>query len=272
MKDSDCVTFLQWALPHLRKRWPGFRKVRKQVCKRIDRRLKELDLPHVAAYRGYLESQPAEWSRLDSLCRISISRFYRDRRVFDRLPQAVLPELAFQAANRGENELRLWSIGCASGEEAFTFSLIWHLTLKANFPELSLKLVATDADPTMLQRARQGCYPASSLKELPPAWREAAFVHIGPEYCLQERFRAGIEFSCQDIRTEQPQESFHLVACRYLVFTYFQASLQQQILARITQRLRPDGGLVIGNSETLPNDTPGLTPWLSEQNFFRRAL
>jgi chemotaxis protein methyltransferase CheR len=271
MKDADCVSFLQWALPQLRMRWPGFRKVRKQVCKRIDRRCKELALPDVVAYRAYLEAHPAEWSMLDSLCRVSISRFYRDRGVFDHLRQVVLPVLAELAVTRGERTLRGWSVGCASGEEVYTLSLIWHFELKARFPGLVFRLVATDADPTMLQRAQRGCYLASSLKELPPAWRDAAFVRTGEAYCLREEFRAGIEFCCQDIRSQQDEETFHLVLGRYLVFTYFEESLQQQILTQITQRLLPGGGLVIGRTESLPDGTVGLTPWFPWQGIYRRV-
>ena len=71
MKDEECVSFLQWALPRLRRYWPGFRKVRRQVCKRIDRRICELDLGGVAAYRLYLECHPEEWPELDTRCRAS---------------------------------------------------------------------------------------------------------------------------------------------------------------------------------------------------------
>lgn len=114
MKDSDCVSFLQWALPRLGFRWPGFRKVRRQVCKRIDRRIGKLKLPGPAAYREYLEQVASEWDVLDQFCRISISRFYRDRRVFDHLRDTVLPELADAAMASGESVLRCWSAGCAS--------------------------------------------------------------------------------------------------------------------------------------------------------------
>lgn len=120
MRDLDCVAFLQWALPQLRLRWVGFRKVRAQVCKRIDRRCRELGLPDGVAYRDYLVTHPTEWPIMASLCRISISRFYRDRAVFDQLAQVVLPVLA-----SGETELRCWSLGYASGEEAYTLNLIW---------------------------------------------------------------------------------------------------------------------------------------------------
>jgi hypothetical protein len=120
LTDRQCVEFLQWALPQLGLRWPGFRKVRGQVHKRIVRRLRELELTHIAEYRRYLADHPAEWTVLDACLRISISRFYRDRDVFDHLRDSVLPDLARAAQQRGENRLIVWSAGCASGEEPYT--------------------------------------------------------------------------------------------------------------------------------------------------------
>ena len=117
MKDNDCVQFLQWALPQLRMRWQGFRKVRRQVCKRIQRRLDELELGTERDYRAYLQAHPEEWQMLDRLCRVSISRFYRDKQVFAFLARAVLPELARGSLARGERTVTLWSAGCGSGEE-----------------------------------------------------------------------------------------------------------------------------------------------------------
>jgi chemotaxis protein methyltransferase CheR len=75
VRDVEGVRFLQWSLPRLRLRWPGFLKVRKQVYKRVDRRLRELGLPDVVAYRAYFERHGKEWQALDTLCRIPISRF-----------------------------------------------------------------------------------------------------------------------------------------------------------------------------------------------------
>jgi chemotaxis protein methyltransferase CheR len=106
MKHDDCVGFLQWALPRLRLRWPGFRRVRRQVCQRLGRRLRELGLGELQAYQLYLGNHPAEWQVLDGLCRITISRFYRDRTIFVALEREVLPVLARQVLVRGEGELR----------------------------------------------------------------------------------------------------------------------------------------------------------------------
>jgi chemotaxis protein methyltransferase CheR len=270
MTDSDCVIFLQDVLPRLGLRWRGFRKVRRQVCKRLQGRLQALDLPDLSAYRTYLDTHPAEWPVLDSLCRISISRFYRDRAVFDRLRDAVLPALVRHALNRAETTLRCWNIGCASGEEPYTLHLLWQLAVQSHFPDLTCHILATDADPHLLTRAAVGCYPSSSLRELPEAWRTTAFTPRDDDYCLRAEFRQGVKFQQQDIRTAAPDGPFDLILCRNLVFTYFDEAGQQQALARIIERLQPGGILVIGKTEQLPTDHPALTPWDNHLRFHQR--
>ena len=270
MTDHDCITFLQDTLPRLRLLWPGFRKVRRQVCKRLQRRLRELDLPDLAAYRAYLDTYPAEWPVLDSLCRISISRFYRDRAVFDRLRDAVLPALAGEALDREEPTVRCWSVGCASGEEPYTLQLLWQFAVQPHFPQVACHILATDADPHLLARAAAGCYSAGSLRELPQEWRNAAFMPQDDGYCLRSRFRQGVDFEQQDIRTAAPDSIFDLILCRNMVFTYFDEPSQQQTLARILERLRPGGVLVIGQNEQMPAESYELEPWDAHLRLYRR--
>ena len=134
MTDRECVEFLQWALPQLGLRWPGFRKVRRQVHKRIVRRLNELGLTQISEYREYLRTNSDEWSVLDGFTRISISRFYRDRDVFDHLRDVLLPGAVGAAKDRGEEQIRIWSAGCASGEEPYTLAMIWTRCVQPRFP------------------------------------------------------------------------------------------------------------------------------------------
>lgn len=252
MKDADCVQFLQWVLPRLRMRWPGFRKVRRQVCKRVDRRLRHLGLEDLSAYRDYLDRHLGEWLVLDELCRISISRFYRDRRVFDLIRNEVLPQLAAAAKARGDSGIRLWSAGCASGEEVYTLKMVWELDVQRQFPNVSLHITATDADRQLLQRARRGCYARSSLKDLPKEWMELAFSRSEEEFHVRDLFRGGVEFLIQDIRREQPAGPFDLISCRHVVLTYFDEKLQKEVLRQMMARLRHDGILVIGKQEGFP--------------------
>src|SRR5215831_14207164 len=257
-RDAACVAFLQWALPQLRMRWPGFRKVRGQVCKRVARRFKNLALPNLAAYRAYIEAHPSEWMLLDGLCRISISRFYRDRAVWEYLASAVFPGLAERAMSQKEAEIRVWSVGCAGGEECYTVTILCRFLTEPRFPHIPLRVLGTDADQDQLARARVCCYPASSLKEMPLAWRQAAFEERSGRFCLRQEFQTGVELLEQDIRRQLPAEPFHLVLCRNLAFTYFEEDLQSEIARAIHDRLVPGGVLVLGKQEKLPQAAAGL--------------
>jgi hypothetical protein len=158
MTDAECTAFLQWALPRLGRRWAGFRKARRRVAKRPGRRLRAL--ADLDAYRRWLEAHPDEWAELDALLGIPISRFWRDRGVFESIERDVLPALADAARAAGRTALDAWSAGCASGEEPYTLAILWRERLQRAYPQLELRIVATDNDAWLLERARVGCYTA----------------------------------------------------------------------------------------------------------------
>ena len=239
-----CVDFLQWALPQMGMRWAGFRRVRRQVCRRIQARIKELGIGDFAGYRRYLEQHADEWRQLDRRCRVTISRFWRDRGVFEALRDVVIPTLAAE-----KSTLSCWSAGCASGEEPYSIAIM------ARHIAVDVDIVASDADAHMLQRARAAAYQAATLRELPAAWRAQAFDDgvLGADY-------RNVRFVCADIRDEPPLKRADLILCRNLAFTYFDHATQRAILARMISLFDGDGALVIGAHETLP-DNPWLVPW-----------
>jgi chemotaxis protein methyltransferase CheR len=261
VSDSDYVRFLQWALPKIRLRWPGFRKVRGQVRKRIARRLEDLGLSDIASYRGYIETHPEEWPLFDTFCRISISRFYRDRAVYDWLRGRILPELARTATRRGDGVVKVWSAGCACGEEPYTLAILAATSESSHVRDVRLKVIATDANRRLLERARAARYPPSSLKDVPNDWRSRAFQPHGEFFVVRPEFREPVEFFEQDIRYQIPGGPFDLALCRYLVFTYFDESLQRELLGRILERIRPGGIFVVGKRETLPSGDWQLSPY-----------
>jgi chemotaxis protein methyltransferase CheR len=273
MHDRDCVAFLQWALPRLHRPWAGFRKVRNQVCRRIERRWRALALADVTAYRVHLETHPDEWRALDALCTVTVSTFYRDTAMWEALAADVLPELARQAVARGAPTLHAASFGCASGEEPYTLMLAWRFALAPRFPRLRFEITATDVVEPVLERARVGCYAASSLKLLPATWREQAFERVGERWCLRGPFRDGVEFVRQDLRDALPDRQFDLILCRNLLFTYFDPPIQRDLLARLLAHLRPGGAFVLGRRETLPAQAGQLTLWpnIRPQGTFRRV-
>ena len=122
----------------------------------------------------------------------------------------------------------------------------------------------------MINRASYGCYPASSIRELPAAITNRAFTHDKELFCIKEVFKKRVKFLQQDIRTEQPRSSFDLIFCRNLVFTYFSCELQKETLRKILQHLKTGGALVIGSHEHLPANVHDLIPWYPEKSIYKR--
>jgi chemotaxis protein methyltransferase CheR len=265
VRKDECIALLQWSLPRLGMRWRGFRKVRGQVQKRIARRMAELGIASAADYRRHLEAHPEEWARLDAMCRISISRFFRDRDVWDLMARRLLPELAARA---GPRPLRAWCAGCAAGEEPFTLAIVARL---AAGPPVSVRITATDADPGQLARARAARYRPGSMRELPPALRDRAFVAERDELLLRPELRAGVEFLEQDIRTERPPGPFDLILCRYLAFTYFDPALQIRIADALAERMQEGAILVLGKRERLPPGAAGFEELTPQVRIYRRS-
>jgi len=245
--------------------------VRRQVCKRLRRRLVELGLADLAAYRAHLDRHPEEWGVLESLTHITISRFCRDRGVFAFLQRDVLPELATRALARGSDTVEVWSAGCASGEEAYTLAIIWQLELARRFPSLALRILATDVDDAMLARARNGSYTESSLRELPERWRAAAFTRHDQHYRVQDAFKHQVTVARHHLRNPPPPGPFDLVLCRNLAFTYFDRALQRTTATRLAAALRAGGALVLGAHEALPPGLSQFEPWGESTRTYRRT-
>jgi len=145
------------------------------------------------------------------------------------------------------------------------------LKLQPSFPGLQLDILATDADPVLLGRARQACYPYSAIKNLPADWREQAFLQDAEQFCLKARYRQPVRFAQQDFRVAMPREQFDLVLCRNLVFTYFVEPQQCEILQRLRAAIRPGGALLIGIHEKLPACSGDLDIWSERFRVYRRA-
>lgn len=258
MSATELAALFDTITRHLGLRAEGYRRVRGTVEKRLRRRLGELGLPSFGAYQAYLSSHPEEWAWVEPRCRITISRFARDRAVYDRLIDEYLPARAAAVRARGEGVVRVWSAGTASGEEAYGLAIAWELALKVRFPELALMVLGTDADPLVLARAERGVYPVGCLRELPEQYVAQAFVRHGQEWALREPFRAGVRFAQADLRAAAPAGPFELVMCRNLAFTYFSEPLQIEVAAALAKVLAPNGILMVGQGEQLPPGSHGL--------------
>lgn len=272
LKDEESVAFLQWALPMMGMRWHGFRRVRGQVKKRIARRLHELGLDGLQAYREYLKCNPSEWNVLQAMCRVTISRFYRDHAVFESISKNVLPVSASLAEYENRSEIRAWSAGCASGEEPYSLLFAWMFGCSSSFPAIRLKVLATDVDESLIARALSAEYVKGSLCELPQEWVAEAFEEVGSRFRIRQDWRNQVVFLVQDIRCDWPEGLFDLILCRNLILTYFDAANQARVLLELTRRLVPGGALAVGIHEQIPAWLTDLEPWESCRAIFRKRL
>jgi chemotaxis protein methyltransferase CheR len=194
----------------------------------------------------------SEWGVLDGLVRVVVTRFYRDRKVFDDLYKTLLPQRISDIRAAGGRRLRVWSIGCASGEEPYTLSLLWQQLPAIQRQGMALEILATDSDARLLRRAATACYPYGSVKALPMDWRDRGFEMRAGEYCLREEYKAPVRFELHDVRQAFAFGPFDLLFCRNLAFTYFNESLQLETLKKIHAVTTEGGLLVIGAREALP--------------------
>jgi chemotaxis protein methyltransferase CheR len=281
VNDAELTQLLQQCAPQLGLRYHGFSNVRGQVLKRIARRIRQLGLPDVAAYRARLLAEPAEWAVLEQLCVVTLSRFYRDRAVWQALERQVMPELAAAARAAGEERLSCWSAGCASGEEPYTLAIVWQLALAPLHPGLQLRVLATDRHQPVLARAARARYQPGTLRELPREWRERAFSsHTFAEHTFAEQtgelqllepFRSRVELRQAELGSWLPEQTFRLILCRNVVFTYFEQRRQVEVLRQLLSRLAPGGALLSAPRERVPQSDQ-LEPWLPEHGIYRKRV
>ncbi len=245
--------FLREVAPRLGLQWRPFN--RKGIKRRIERRMAEVGRSTFQDYLRKFEEEPEERELLATLLTVTISRFFRDRTVFDILAQSILPGLLKEEKRE---RLSIWSIGCASGEEPYSLFLLWKWRLEKAWPQVRLSVVATDIDGDLLKRAEERRYKKSSLREVPEEIVEAFFEREDDLYRLKVPLGESIEFRRHDILREETYSDIDLVLCRNLAFTYFSKESQILVLKKIAFGLREKGYLVIGKDENLPLTYPTL--------------
>ena len=258
---TDFETFLAEALPPLGLAPAAL--IRRNIRRRVMRRMESVGVHDYSSYLHFLRRNPSEWDVLRSLFTVTISRFFRNRRVFDALSRHVLAPLAEKG-----NPVFAWSAGCASGEEAFTLRILWE-ELPGRKPPMSI--LATDVAGACLQRAREGLYPESSLREVPRPIVERHFREEEGRFRLREDVVRSVAFRDHDLMGNPPSGKFQLVLCRNAAFTYFAVPLRVPVAGAIASVLSPGGFLVIGRTEKLPLEAAAwFAPACPPHNVFRR--
>ena len=219
------------------------------ILRRLHGRMTATARPTVAGYAAYLESNPEEYARLVNSFLIKVTEFFRDPKLFDYLRDRVLPELIAEARRDGR-ELRIWSAGCSSGEEAYSAAIVVAEALGDELPWPGVRIFATDIDRDAIAFARRGVYPASAVGSLPAGARDRYFSKSDGGYEVNKQLRAMMVFGEHDLGERAPFPRIDLLLCRN-VLIYFAAPMQRVALETFAFSLRPGGRLVLGVSETV---------------------
>ena len=218
------------------------------IRRRLQRRMLDSGNPTLEEYMHYLRRQPQEFDRLASSFLIKVTDFYRDSDLFAYLREHLLPSLIEESRAKA-NELRLWSSGCATGEEAYSLAILVSELLGDNLDQFSVRIFATDLDPDAVAFARRGVYPASALKSLPPELKERYFTRLESGFEVRKNVRGIVIFGQHDLGQRAPFPRIDMVLCRN-VLIYFTPELQRRALQLFAFALRPGGCLVLGKAES----------------------
>ncbi|WP_437581828.1 CheR family methyltransferase [Sorangium sp. So ce887] len=218
------------------------------ILRRLRRRMAATNTDTLDDYMRYLAERPEEHQRLVNSFLIKVTEFMRDPELFAHLREVILPALITHARSASRS-LRIWSAGCATGEEAYSLAILVSELLGNELDTFHVRIFATDVDVDAVAFARRGIYGASSVEELPHELVERYFVAIDGQYQVKKRIRSLTVFGEHDLGQRAPFPHLDLVLCRN-VLIYFTSELQRRTLHLFAFSLREGGYLVLGKAET----------------------
>jgi chemotaxis protein methyltransferase CheR len=218
-------------------------------------------------YGALLDKDPAEYDHLLDTLTINVTKFFRNLETWNAVEQHVLPTLF-----EGRAPVKVWSAGSASGEEAYTASILMRewLEREGRGHEASrIRITGTDIDRRSLDAARKGEYPDLSMTETPERIRDRWFTG-GPPWTVRPEARPGVDFERRDLISGEALLGQHLIFCRNVVI-YFDREIQERLFRQFYDSLVPGGFLVMGKVETLIGEARLLfRPVNNRERIFRR--
>lgn len=241
----------------------------KEKClrRRIAVRMRARGQQTFAEYSALLDRDAGEYDHLLDTLTINVTKFFRNAETWAAIQEQVLPPLF-----EGRGPVRVWSAGSASGEEAYTCSMLTRAWLEGQgrAAEASrLQITGTDIDRRSLDAARLGEYPDLSMGETPPEMLRRWFTG-GPPWLLRPEPRQNVTFERRDLISGEPLSGQQLIFCRNVVI-YFDRDIQELLFKRFYDALAPGGFLVMGKVETLIGEARLLfKPINNRERIFRR--
>jgi two-component system CheB/CheR fusion protein len=249
--DSTAGSDVEVLLDYLRRNrgfdFTGYK--RNSLTRRIDKRMQAVGIPSYLDYEDYLEVVPEEFTHLFNTILINVTGFFRDPPAWEFLADEILPDIL--AARQSDEPLRIWSAGCASGQEAYTLAMLCAEVLGVDGFRERVKIYATDVDEEALNQARSARYSAKEVEGVPADLLQRYFERNGQgHFVFSKDLRRSVIFGRHDLIQDAPISRIDLLVCRNTLM-YFNSEIQTHILGRFAFALREGGYLFLGRAEML---------------------
>ncbi|NJL39759.1 MAG: PAS domain-containing protein [Leptolyngbyaceae cyanobacterium SM1_4_3] len=241
---------------------------RSSLKRRVQKRMATKGINRFEDYLDYLEVYPSEFIDLFNTILINVTSFFRDQPAWSYLQETIIPQLI---SGKSEDEpIRVWSAGCASGEEAYTLAITLAEVLGDEQFRQRVKIYATDVDEEALAYARQASCGAKDLEAIPVQLQERYFEPLGDRFTFRADLRRSVIFGRHDLVQDAPISRLDLLVCRNALM-YFNAEAQARILGRFHFALRDSGTLFLGKAEMLLSHSKLFTPVNLQHRIFNKV-
>jgi two-component system, chemotaxis family, CheB/CheR fusion protein len=241
---------------------------RTSLARRVGRRMSQVAVADYAEYMDYLQVNPEEFSTLFNTILINVTGFFRDADTWEYLRGEVVPAIV---AERGpEAPIRIWSAGCASGEEAYSLAILFAETLGIDAFRRRVKIYATDVDDEALNLARHATYGPREMQSVTPDLQEKYFEAAGARQVFRKDLRRSVIFGRNDLVQDAPISRIDLLVCRNTLM-YFTPETQAKILGRFHFALAKGALLFLGKAEMLLSHGRLFDPVDLKHRIFRKA-
>jgi two-component system, chemotaxis family, CheB/CheR fusion protein len=230
---------------------------RSSLMRRIQKRLQAVAIDSYEAYQTYLEAHPEEFGLLFNTILINVTSFFRDPEAWTFLSSHIVPRVI--SSGRSDAAIRVWSSGCASGEEAYTLAIILAEQLGVEQFRRRVKIYASDVDEDALMQARHATYTATQVQDVPAELLSKYFERVDDRYLFHKDVRRSIIFGRHDLVQDAPISRVNLLVCRNTLM-YFTRDAQAKVLNRFHFALRNGGFLFMGRAELLLTHGELFTP------------
>jgi two-component system CheB/CheR fusion protein len=245
--------------------YTGYR--RPTLMRRFEKRMQTVGAEDWEAYRAYIAEHPEEFSELFNTILINVTGFFRDRETWELVATEVIPRMLDDRPS--DAPLRVWSAGCASGEEPYTVAMLLVEALGEEAFKRRVKIYATDVDDDALSQARDASYTAKQLESVRPELRERYFQQSNHGFAFRNDLRRTVIFGRNDLHRDPPISRVDLLVSRNTLM-YFGADVQQRILANFYFALNHGGFLVVGKAEALQSGRNFFVPYNLKRRIFMK--